>query len=114
MPKVRIEYVGKKPYCSDNLARSKKVWRGRGDVQEVTEEQAEILLKHPDQWALAEDEAESQTVAPGATEAGSAPSPSEPDKAANAAEPNAASRNDAKKSGKKGGKPASKKGGANG
>lgn len=56
---IPIEYVGKKPTAFDNVAQSRKVWNGAGDIQEVTEDQAKILLKYPDQWALAnvEDQA---------------------------------------------------------
>ena len=48
----RIQYVGKKPMAFDNVAGSRKIWEGHGDVQEVSAEQAKILLKFPDQWAL--------------------------------------------------------------
>lgn len=50
---VKLVYVGKKPTAYDNIARSGKTWKGKGDVQEVTELQAKILLGFPDQWALA-------------------------------------------------------------
>lgn len=49
---VKLVYVGNKPAAYDNIARSGKTWNGPGDVQEVTELQARLLLKHPDQWAL--------------------------------------------------------------
>lgn len=56
---VAIAYVGRKLWTLDNVAGSGKAWAGNGDVQEVTVNQARRLLKHPDQWALAnpEDEA---------------------------------------------------------
>lgn len=53
---VKIVYVGKKPTATDNVARSGKTWMGNGDVQEVTLPQANILLKYPDQWAMAPDQ----------------------------------------------------------
>lgn len=52
---IEIIYVGKKPWTRDNVAGSGKAWDGPGDVQEVTENQAKVLLKYPDQWALAND-----------------------------------------------------------
>jgi hypothetical protein len=59
---IPIIYVGKKPWTRDNVAGSGKAWEGPGDVQEVTENQAKVLLKYPDQWALA-DEADAANVA---------------------------------------------------
>lgn len=58
---VAIQYVGRKATAYDNVARSGKVWHGLGDVQEVTDAQAKILLKYPDQWALV-DEADAGAV----------------------------------------------------
>ncbi|MDE4918270.1 hypothetical protein ACUXAV_000309 [Cupriavidus metallidurans] len=52
---IEIIYVGKKPWTRDNVAGSGKAWDGPGDVQEVTENQAKVLLKYPDQWALANE-----------------------------------------------------------
>jgi hypothetical protein len=52
MDQVRIKYVGRKPFATDNVARSGKQWAGRGDVQEVTEAQAKILCRYPDQWGV--------------------------------------------------------------
>lgn len=51
---VDVVYVGKKPQAFDNVAQSHKVWNGSGDVQAVTEQQARILIKYPDQWKLAD------------------------------------------------------------
>lgn len=53
--KIKIQYVGKKPSAVDNVARSGITWNGNGDVKEVTPDQAKILLKFPDQWALASE-----------------------------------------------------------
>lgn len=61
MTTIKIEYVGKKQFALDNVAGSKKAWNGKGDVQEVTDAQAKLLLKYPDQWALA-NEADRATV----------------------------------------------------
>lgn len=56
MSLIQIKYVGKKPHAFDNVARSGKAWNGAGDVQEVTDAQAKVLLQYPDQWALANPE----------------------------------------------------------
>lgn len=61
---VRIEYVGKKPFAGDNVAKSGKIWNGPGDVQEVTVTQAKTLLKYPDQWALENPESATLLDAP--------------------------------------------------
>lgn len=58
---IKIEYVGNKPTSHDNVARSGKVWSGKGDIQEVTETQAKTLLKYPDQWALVDEEDQQTT-----------------------------------------------------
>lgn len=58
---IKIVYVGKKPFAYDNVAKSGKCWQGNGDVQEVQPEEAKILLKYPDQWALV-DPADVETV----------------------------------------------------
>ncbi|WP_025915803.1 hypothetical protein [Herminiimonas sp. CN] len=54
MTTIKVEYIGKKPFCIDNVAKSGKVWNGPGDVQEVTLQQAKILTSYRDQWALVE------------------------------------------------------------
>ena len=58
---IKIVYVGKKPFAYDNVAKSGKCWAGNGDVQEVRPDEAKILLKYPDQWALV-DEADTTAV----------------------------------------------------
>lgn len=50
---ISLVYVGKKAHAYDNVARSGVTWNGAGDVQAVTDVQAKMLLKYPDQWALA-------------------------------------------------------------
>lgn len=52
MTTIKVEYIGKKPFCIDNVAKSGKVWNGPGDVQEVTPQQAKILTGYADQWML--------------------------------------------------------------
>ena len=51
---AQIKYIGRKASAVDNVASSRVVWDGPGDVQTVTDRQARILLQYPDQWALAE------------------------------------------------------------
>ena len=52
---IPVVYVGKKPHAFDNVARSGKCWNGEGDIQEVTDAQAKLLIKFPDQWQLANE-----------------------------------------------------------
>lgn len=61
---VQVVYVGNKPHAFDNVAHSGKCWAGKGDVQEVTDAQAKLLLKYPDQWALANESDRSAVEAP--------------------------------------------------
>lgn len=61
---VPLKYVGNKPTAYDNIARSGKTWEGKGDIQEVTEAQAKILTKFPDQWVLADKSDEDRVNAP--------------------------------------------------
>ena len=49
---VKIQYVGRKPFAIDNVAGSGVVWNGNGDIQEVSDRAARVLVKYPDQWAL--------------------------------------------------------------
>jgi hypothetical protein len=58
---IALRYVGKKQTAYDNIARSGVTWNGFGDVKEVTDAQAKLLLKYPDQWALA-NSADQQAV----------------------------------------------------
>lgn len=51
---IKLVYVGNKPAAYDNIARSGVTWNGKGDVQEVTDAQAKLLLKFADQWQLAD------------------------------------------------------------
>lgn len=52
---IEIVYVGRKLVALDNVAQSGKTWAGYGDTQSVTERQARLLLKYPDQWELSKD-----------------------------------------------------------
>lgn len=61
---VPVVYVGNKPHAFDNIAHSGKSWQGKGDVQEVTDAQAKLLLKYPDQWALANEDDRAAVEAP--------------------------------------------------
>lgn len=61
---VHVVYVGNKPHAFDNIAHSGKSWQGKGDVQEVTDAQAKLLLKYPDQWALANEADRAAVEAP--------------------------------------------------
>ncbi len=53
---VKIQYVGNKKVAYDNVARTGLSWDGFGDIKEVREDQARILLKYPDQWILIDEE----------------------------------------------------------
>lgn len=56
---IPVRYIGNKPAAYDNIARSGVTWNGYGDVQEVTDAQAKLLIKYADQWELVdEDDAE--------------------------------------------------------
>lgn len=61
---IALRYVGKKPTAYDNIARSGKSWAGFGDVQEVTDAQAKLLLKYPDQWELVHERDRKAVEAP--------------------------------------------------
>jgi len=53
MPKVK--YVGAKLVKTDNVAGTKIVWVGNGDVQEVDDATWAKLSRHPDIWERVED-----------------------------------------------------------
>lgn len=50
---MRIAYVGLKASRTDTVAGTGIVWDGAGDVQDVPDDAAAKLLKHPDVWAVA-------------------------------------------------------------
>lgn len=64
MSTVQVEYVGKKPFVVDNVARSGKTWSGTGDIQLVTPQQAKILTGYLDQWALVDGDDQKLLDAP--------------------------------------------------
>lgn len=47
---VPIEYVGKKPYKTDNINHTRTVWKKPGEVQMYPEHLAPALLAHEDVW----------------------------------------------------------------
>lgn len=53
MPKVK--YVGVKPVKTDNVAGTKTVWDGNGDIQEVSDAAWVKLARHPDIWERVDD-----------------------------------------------------------
>ncbi len=71
---MRIEYIGLKAEKRDNVAGTQTVWLGTGDVQDVPDEAAAVLLKHPDIWRVA---VETKTCDDGTVAAGPAPLPDE-------------------------------------
>ncbi len=50
MKTIAIKYVGKKDAETDHLYGTGITWTGHGDVQQVPEDKAAFLLKHPDVW----------------------------------------------------------------
>lgn len=52
---MRIEYVGAKARKEDNVAGTGTVWQGTGDVQDVADEKASMLLARPEIWRRAGD-----------------------------------------------------------
>lgn len=50
---IEIRYIGRKEWAVDPVAGSGVVWDGNGDVQPMTVSQARKILKHPDEWELA-------------------------------------------------------------
>ena len=63
-PLIAVRYVGRKPTAYDNVARSGATWNGPGDVQYVTDAQAKLLIKFPDQWELVNESDAAQVNAP--------------------------------------------------
>ena len=61
---VKVQYVGNKKAAYDNVARSGVTWEGFGDIKEVTEDQAKLLMKFPDQWMLVNEEDTERVQAP--------------------------------------------------
>lgn len=69
---ARVEYIGTKPHGrADTVAGTGTVWRSPGDVQEVADPKAVILLlRHKDIWQL-----ETPLASMAAAEAAPAPAP---------------------------------------
>lgn len=61
---VKIQYVGNKKSAFDNVARTGLTWEGYGDIKEVREDQARLLLKYPDQWILIDEGDRERVEAP--------------------------------------------------
>lgn len=53
---IEIRYIGRKAWAVDPVAGSGVVWDGHDDVQPMTISQARKILKHPDEWELANAE----------------------------------------------------------
>ena len=49
---VPIEYVGSKPYKTDNVNHTKTVWESKGDTQLYPRNLAASLLRYGDVWRL--------------------------------------------------------------
>lgn len=52
---VKIKYVGVKEVAHDLWYGSGATWNGNGDVKEVADGPAARLLKHPDEFQVADD-----------------------------------------------------------
>lgn len=61
---VAIRYIGNKPKKLDNIAKTETEWKGFGDVQEVSQEAARLLLvpKYSAVWQLASSEVPAQNA----------------------------------------------------
>jgi hypothetical protein len=51
---MKLVYVGKRPFKTDNVCGTGTTWFGYGDVQSVERKYVPIFLKHPDIWATVE------------------------------------------------------------
>lgn len=50
---IELRYIGRKPWAVDPVGGSSAIWNGNGDVQPVPLKSARKILKHPDEWELA-------------------------------------------------------------
>jgi hypothetical protein len=50
---IELRYIGRKAWAIDPVGGTGTVWDGNGDVQAVTVGAARKILKHPDEWELA-------------------------------------------------------------
>lgn len=62
---IKIQYIGHKPYKTDNVAGTATVWEGNGDVQDVPDDAAPKLLRFPGVWQVAEEAEASKPPATG-------------------------------------------------
>lgn len=53
---AKLRYLGHKTTKADPVANSGVIWHGHGDVREVRDDQAKILLQHPDVWKRVDEE----------------------------------------------------------
>lgn len=53
---IELRYVGRKAWAIDPVGGSGTVWNGNGDVQGVPVSAARKILRHPDEWELANPE----------------------------------------------------------
>lgn len=89
---ARVKYIGTKPHGrADTVAGTGVVWTEPGDVREVADVKAVILLlRHKDIWALADVEeakvVDKPAALPVSTAAPAAPAPAKPAKAEKPAE----------------------------
>lgn len=67
MPKVK--YVGTKSVKTDNVAGTKTVWAGQGDVQEVDDVTWAKLRKHPDIWECVDGSTAPSSTSPSLADA---------------------------------------------
>lgn len=50
---MKIRYIGDKDMKTDNVAGTRIVWLGNGNVQEVPDDKAPLFLRHPTVWEAA-------------------------------------------------------------
>lgn len=53
---IELRYIGRKAWAIDPVGGSGACWNGTGDVQGVSVSAARKILKHPDEWELANPE----------------------------------------------------------
>lgn len=58
---VLVEYIGRKPVCTDAVAGTGAVWHGAGDVREVPAEAWAKLAAHPTVWREARAAGDAKT-----------------------------------------------------
>ena len=53
---IELRYIGRKAWAVDPVAGTPTVWDGPGDIQGVSVGAARKILRHPDEWELANPE----------------------------------------------------------